>query len=87
MIKENNKYDITERMKMNFVEIMEEVVDDKVENLILMEFDLNEFIRFVVCYVFLLCNRYFKTCVAERAATFLHRQERQIYRIKKENGL
>ena len=82
-----NKYDITERVEMQFVEIVEEVVDDKVENLILMEFNLNEFIRFVVCYVFLLCKRYFKKCVAERAATLLHREERQIRRIAKKNGL
>ena len=82
-----NKYDITEHMKMKFAEIIEELVDGKVENLILMEFNLDEFIRFVICYSFLLCKRYFKKCVAERAATFLHRQERQIYRIKKENDL
>lgn len=82
-----NKYDITERMKMVFVEIFEEVLDGKIENLILMEFNLNEFIRFVVCYCFLLCKRYFKKCVAERTATLLHREERQIRRLVKKYNL
>ena len=79
-----NKCDITEHMKMKFVEIFEEVLDGKIENLIL---NLNEFIRFVICYSFLLFKRYFTKCVAERTATFLHREERQVRRLVKKYNL
>ena len=79
-----NKYDITEHMQMKFVEIFEEVLDGKIENLIL---NLNEFIRFVICYSFLLFKRYFTKCVAERTATFLHREERQVHRTTTRSGI